>query len=574
MGCSPQAKAEPPDQIAITAARIFDANILVWANDANGDGWLLVYDRGMGLKWSGRADWAIPSFDGTLVSYAVNGVVTTLETTTFAPVTPKLPLIPDHYLKGDFTVQSFQNGPASLIARIDRKTESVLVWCRQGGPSCIVSTPMPCQPTQDSKGGIAPVPMEAGQPISLATFCVRYEDQTQHSELLAYVPVQTKWQVLWSASQSQDDWPVLFTSILRDKGQGQLEFATPVADGRSLTISTYDLAKSSTVSRTYDVPNAARPYAALSSRVLLSLVETPAMIAEGRDRYWIDADGNGVALFVDDSGATSKLCLARRDGAVSTACSEKAFQLGRLGRIRSFKLKGRDVSYLVVEPAEPNGDAVLYLHGGPMDTVTGLDVIGKTFLDHGYRVVIPIYLGGASRFGQLLYPDAATFDPIEAADETAAVQQDASQRFGLKGKWLNVSQSFGVYIAQLMAQRQVPASAYVAFAGHCSPELILQNESDPHLAIHRHDPIQTRMIKKGQTGCGGFRNASVPVIGFVYKNDTILGAKAAAVFSSAIREARFGRVFEYDGTAHGIQDASDAARDVKAVLEIVQGRQK
>ena len=82
------------------------------------------------------------------------------------------------------------------------------------------------------------------------------------------------------------------------------------------------------------------------------------------------------------------------------------------------------------------------------------------------------------------------------------------------------------------------------------------------------------MIKKGQTGCGGFRNASVPVIGFVYKNDTILGAKAAAVFSSAIREARFGRVFEYDGTAHGIQDASDAARDVKAVLEIVQGRQK
>lgn len=572
MGCSPQAKAALPDHLAITVARIFDGNVQVQANDDKGLGWLLIYDASMRLKWSGRADAAIPSFDGRLVSYVANGVVTTLEIETLTPVVPNLPLIPSALLKGDFTVQNYQNGPASFIARIDRKDQAVLVWCRQGASSCITSTPMPCPFSADAQGSIYPVSMGAGQPIVLATYCVRFEGESQHSKLLAYVPGQNKWQVLWSDIQTLNDWPVLFTSMLREKGASQLEFAAPAADGRSLTIFNYDLGKGTTASRTNEVPDAARPYAALSSRVLMSLMDNPAMLARTPGRRWLDADGSGMALFVDISGATSKLCFEGQNGAVAVMCSEQTFQLGRLDSVRSFKIEGRDVSYLVARPEQPNGDAVLYLHGGPMGAVTGLDAIGSAFLDRGYDVVVPIYTGGASRFGQLLYPDAATFDSLKAADEAAAVQKDATQSLGLKGKWLNVSQSFGGFIAQIMAGREVPANAYVVFAGYCNPEIMLQNELDPHFAIHRNDPIQVRMVKNGQSGCGGFKNVSVPVIGFVYKNDAILTPKGAAHFSSAVRAARLGRVFEYDGTEHGIKDAADAVRDVNAAIEIIHGR--
>lgn len=540
--------------------------VIVGTKDRAGAPGILVYDRHLRLRTRipGATRYAADS-NGRLISFLDDKRISvSLRTSDLSKIVPRVPSFPVQ----DLPWQPTSLTPTEMVLRLHAGPKPLLGLCEADEASCGIGPAPPC----DADYGVTPASLPGG--YALVARCDRPPSGTDpmfEDELLEYRSTDHRWRVLqdrqvplrlsWDHFNADVDLPQAL--------DGPLEIMRPIPGSESVEVRTFDLVGGGSASQTYRLPSAPalQPYRFLSPRVELAILTQPAVAAQAADHRILDADRDGNYLYVGGGSAPSKLCMGTAEASGKHPdCTAITFDTGTLPQIHATELGHRQVFYELRRPPNPNGQSILYLHGGP-DVYQYDDEFLTALSQTRFAVVMPFYTGGATQYPQFGLPDRSALDPGAAAEEAAAVRRDAARRFHLSHWWL-VSQSYGGYIAQMLAARAADVEAYITFAGLCSPEDVLRSES-AGAPWRSGDPLMRHMMERHETGCEGFARAHVPVIGFVHRDDAILGRNGAAAFAQAILAAPGGQLHESPGKVHVASGAPELEADLKLAFNEV-----
>lgn len=538
--------------------------IRVAAEDSQGQQMLMFYSprlrllRRLEIAGSFGAD-----FTGDYISIRErDGDLMTLQLPQLAIVSPKfavrhlpdgsasLPMPLGKAQEGVKRLSIYRYSPTSYLMEVTVAGHKRFGFCQQKSAQCDV---VPLPPCAERHFGIPePISLSSDGGYALLTICNRIgaQEGTILESRMAYLSTLGTWKTLYSEEHSLAEGNSLGERMYLEWSPGTWQVLSPMKDSKAVKVWSYDFrsqSQSTSVLRPDSVATLQR-YAAQSPQLAMAVLTDPKLperIANGGFTL-LDGAYNSEYLYVRASGP-SPLCMGSGTGAHAVQCTAEVFSTRTVEKVDSVAVRGERINYLVVEPSAGNREGLVVIHGGP----NGYSFLTEDPTRYGkFTVVTPLYLGGKSRYAQFNYPDRRNFDPKRAADEVEAVMRAASGRLGIK-RWVVFSESYGVYIAQLLAARNLKVEGYIAFAGLCSPTLQLKQEIKLSPLTYRYDPLFEHMIAAHEIGCGGFKATHAPVIGFVHSDDEILGQEGAALFASAIRAAPAGVMHVYAGSVHG-----------------------
>lgn len=444
----------------------------------------------------------------------------------------------------------YRYSPTSYLMELTVAGHKTFGFCQQKSAQCDV---VPLPPCPEHHFGVPdPINVSSNGGYALITICNRTGAQqgTVIESRMAYLSTLGRWRTLYSEEHPLADGNFLGERMYLGWTPGTWQVLSPIKYSQAVKVWSYDFRSQSpsmSVLRADSLANLQR-YAAQSPQLVMAVLtdpKLPEVISKGGFTL-LDGAYNSEYLYVRASGP-SHLCIGSGTAAHAVQCTSEVFSTRTVEQVDSVTVRGERINYLVVKPSTGNRQGLLVIHGGP----NGYSFLTEDPTRYGeFTVVTPLYLGGKSRYAQFNYPDRRNFDPKRAADEVEAVMRAASGRLGIK-RWVVFSESYGVYIAQLLAARKLSVEGYIAFAGLCSPTLQLKQEIKLSPLTYRYDPLFQHMIAAHETGCGGFEATRSPVIGFVHSDDEVLGREGASLFASAIRAAPAGVMHVYAGSAHG-----------------------
>lgn len=449
----------------------------------------------------------------------------------------------------------YRYSPTSYLTELTVAGRERFGFCQQESAQCNI---VPLPPCPEHHFGVPnPISLFSNGGYALITICNRIDAQKGMAleSRMAYLSTLGRWKTLYSEEHPLADGNFLGERVYLEWPPGSWQVVSPLEYSQAVKVWRYDFRSQSTstsVLRASDLTTL-RHYAARSPQLAMAVLRDPKLperlVKNGLTL--LDAEYGGRYLYVRASGP-SPLCIASGTAGHAVRCTAEVFSTRTVGSVHSVTMRGERIYYLVFKSPIGNREGLLIIHGGP-NVYNFLS--GDPMRYRNLTVVTPLYLGGGSRFTQFNYPDRRTFDPKRAADEVEAVMRDASERLGIN-RWVVFSESYGVYIAQLLAARNLPFEGYIAFSGLCSPTLQLKREIKVSPLTFRYDKLFQHMIAAHESGCEGFKATHAPVIGFVHADDEVLGQEGASLFASAIRAAPAGVMHVYAGSAH-VEASSD-----------------
>ncbi|MBN1218889.1 MAG: S9 family peptidase [Anaerolineae bacterium] len=242
---------------------------------------------------------------------------------------------------------------------------------------------------------------------------------------------------------------------------------------------------------------------------------------------------------------------------------------------RSFD--GLEISAFLYRPAQPNGAAILYPHGGPTaQYMFEWDVLAQYFVAKGYTYLCPNYRGGTGygaefeRANYFAWGIGDTQDCLYGARYLRELEGVDPQRLAIYGS------SYGGYLAACCLSRD-PDYLFACGVSRSGDAHLLTTwaQCNRHLRLYAEMPLshpaQQRQVYRDGSPIFQVENVQKPVLILHGLEDDVVPPEAAEEWVEALRRA--GKTFEYktySGVAHGFfkrEHLLDVYRRVERFLD-------